>query len=79
MVGEGWCAGYRSIIVIKGETRPEAHAAAVMSEPTRHGRCSVFQSGFERGAVDVDAGGVRGESMDLGGLRKGASFSVDLL
>lgn len=33
---------YRSMIVISGETRPEAHAAAVTSEVTRHGRSLVF-------------------------------------
>ena len=31
------------MIVIRGETKPEAHAAAVRSEVTRHGRSLVFQ------------------------------------
>lgn len=35
---------YRSIAVIRGETRPEAQAAAVMSEVTRHGKFFVFHS-----------------------------------
>ena len=35
---------YLSMMVIQGETRPEAHAAAVKSEVTRHGRFFVFQS-----------------------------------
>ena len=35
---------YRSIMVIQGETRPEAQVAAVKSEVTRHGKLIVFQS-----------------------------------
>lgn len=34
---------YRSMMVIRGETRPEAQAAAVKSETTRHGKLFVFQ------------------------------------
>ena len=30
-------------MVMRGETRPEAQAAAVRSEKTRHGRSVVFQ------------------------------------
>ncbi len=48
---------YRSIIVIKGETRPEAQAAAVMSDMTRHGKFSVLQLAVlrERDVVGFEA------------------------
>ena len=39
---EGWV--YRSIAQTRGETRPEAQAAAAKSDNTRHGRFFVFQS-----------------------------------
>lgn len=39
-----WRLLYRSMMVIRGETSPEAHAAAVMSDMTRHGKFFVFQS-----------------------------------
>lgn len=35
---------YRSRIVMRGETRPEAQAAAVKSDVIRHGKFFVFQS-----------------------------------
>ena len=35
---------YRSMIVIQGETRPEAQAAAVTSHVIRQGKFFVFQS-----------------------------------
>lgn len=35
---------YLSMMVIQGETRPEAQVAAVTSEAIRHGRFFVFQS-----------------------------------
>lgn len=31
------------MMVIRGETKPDAHAAAVRSDVTRHGRLAVFQ------------------------------------
>lgn len=34
----------RSMMVIRGETRPEAQVAAVKSEVTRHGKFFVFHS-----------------------------------
>ena len=34
---------YRSIMLIRGETRPEAQAAAVTSVRIRHGKLLVFQ------------------------------------
>ena len=34
---------YRSMMVIRGETRPEAQVAAVKSETIRHGKLFVFQ------------------------------------
>lgn len=40
--GERGLETYRSIIVMMGATRPEAHAAEVMSERNRHGRSLVF-------------------------------------
>lgn len=39
-----WRLLYRSMMVIRGETSPEAQAAAVMSDMTRHGKFFVFQS-----------------------------------
>ena len=33
---------YRSMILISGETKPDAQVAAVRSEATRHGRLLVF-------------------------------------
>ena len=38
---EDWLA-YRSMIVMAGETRPEAQAAAVRSEVIRHGKLTEF-------------------------------------
>lgn len=50
----GWRDIYRSMIVIRGATRPEAQAAAVMSEVIRQRRSAVFHLRSEVG------GGVRG-------------------
>lgn len=49
---KGW-GGNRSMIVIRGATRPEAQAAAVMSEVIRQGRSAVFhlRSGFGGGVM----------------------------
>ena len=35
---------YRSMMVMRGETRPDAQAAAVKSDAIRHGKFFVFQS-----------------------------------
>ena len=40
---EGGGKLYRSIMVIRGETRPEAQVAAVKSDVIRQSRWSVFQ------------------------------------
>ena len=39
-------SSYRSMIVITGATKPEAQAAAVISEVTRHGKSLVFHLEF---------------------------------
>ena len=57
---------YLSMMVIQGETRPEAHVAAVRSDVIRHGRFFVFQSWDLRGITAVGAGGGRGR-MAFGG------------
>ena len=41
---EGGIVLYRSMMVMRGETSPEAQAAAVISETNRHGKLLVFQS-----------------------------------
>lgn len=46
----------RSIIVIKGVTRPEAQVAAVKSVVMRQGRWSVFQLWVGRGFAAIGAG-----------------------
>ena len=52
---------HRSMIVIRGETRPEAHAAAVISDVNRHGKLSVFQALLLSGKILVDLETGRGK------------------
>ena len=52
-------------MVIKGATRPEAQAAAVTSEATRHGRFFVFNSRSLKGMIEEGFEGARG-TMTLG-------------
>lgn len=61
-----WRQSYRSIIVIRGEMRLEAQAAAAMSDVIRHGKSFVFQFAllWGRTVVDFEAGRVR---MTFGG------------
>lgn len=66
---------YRSIIVIRGETRPEAQAAAVMSDVTRHGKCFVFQAWLLRGRTVV--GFEDWGRMTFGGGSNWALFLMD--
>lgn len=47
---------YRSMIVINGATRPEAQAAAVISEVILHGRFFVFHSEPLRERTEVGFG-----------------------
>lgn len=56
----------RSMMVMRGETRPEAQAAAVKSEVTRHGKFFVFQLSDLSGSSAVGAAGGRGW-MTVGG------------
>ena len=51
---------------MKGETRPEAHVAAVKSDMMRHGKFWVFQSLEVRGFMVLGGGGGRGR-MRFGG------------
>lgn len=51
---------YLSMMVIQGETRPEAQVAAVRSDVIRHGKFFVFQSRDLRAITAVGAGGGRG-------------------
>ena len=56
-------------MVMRGETRPDAQAAAVKSEVTRHGKMVVFQTWDLRGSAAVGAGGGRGRmTFDEAGL-----------
>ena len=57
---------YLSMMVIQGETRPEAQAAAVRSDVIRHGKFFVFQLWDLRGITAIGAGGGRGR-MTFGG------------
>ena len=60
---------YLSMMVIQGETRPEAQVAAVRSDVIRHGKFFVFQLWDLRGITAVGAGGGRGTtSFDAAGL-----------
>lgn len=53
---------YRSMMAMKGETSPEAHAAAVKSDVTLHGRSFVFQHSTFGGSLDVGSERARGEA-----------------
>lgn len=55
------------MMVIRGETKPDAHAAAVRSEVTRHGRSLVFQ-------VDSFNGKALGVTMLGCGLKSGRAL-----
>lgn len=59
---------YRSMIVITGATRPDAHAADMMSEPTRQGRSLVFHFGALMATGEEVAEEVRGEEDGSGAL-----------
>ena len=54
---------YRSIMVMRGETRPEAQAAAVKSEKMRHDRLLVFHSRDLRESIVFGAWDGRGIMM----------------
>lgn len=66
---EDWLAAkaYRSMMAMKGETSPEAHAAAVKSDVTLHGRSFVFQDSTVGGSLDAGPERARGEAMMFGG------------
>ena len=55
------------MIAMKGETSPEAHAAAVKSDVTLHGRSFVFQDSTVCGSFDAGTGRARGEATMFGG------------
>ena len=63
---------YRSIMVISGETKPDAHAAAVRSDVTRHGRSAVFHfESFSGRAFEVmlpACGEKSGSALSLSGF-----------
>ena len=60
---------YRSIMVISGETKPAAHAAAARSDVIRHGRLAVFHfdswSGKAFEAMLLDFGEKSGGALSL--------------
>ena len=57
---------YRSMMAMKGETSPEAHAAAVKSDVTLHGKSFVFQDSTVCGNLDAGSERARGEATMFG-------------
>lgn len=71
---EGGVEGYRSMIVIRGATRPEAQAAAVRSEVIRQGRSAVFHlrsafGGGGRAGFGLEAEKGLGSGRETDGVR----------
>ena len=64
---------YRSMIVMSGATRPDAHAAAVRSEVILHGNCFVFHVLSFKDRIVVGSGGACG-SMTFRGCSRALSF-----